>query len=119
MKRSSTDLLLVIDVQNDFCADGALAVPDANAVIAKINALGKHFPHQVLTQDWHPPGHQSFASSHSGKKPFETIMLSYGEQMLWPDHCVQGTPGADFHRDLVINEAELILRKGFFDEIDS
>jgi len=113
------DALLVIDVQNDFCPGGALAVPDGDAVVAPINRLGAAFAHVLLTQDWHPPGHGSFASSHPGRQPFETTRMPYGEQILWPDHCVQGTPGAALHRDLDLTRAELVLRKGFRREIDS
>ncbi len=113
------DALLVIDVQNDFCPGGALAVADGDAVVPLINRLAGKFAHILLTQDWHTPGHSSFASSHAGKQPFETITMPYGEQTLWPDHCVQGTPGADFHRDLDCTRAELVLRKGFRREIDS
>ena len=119
-----TDALLVIDVQNDFCPavngiGGALAVPDGDAVVPVINRLAQRFQHVILTQDWHPDGHISFASSHPGKQPFETTEVAYGTQTLWPDHCVQGTPGADFHPDLHIPHAALILRKGFRREIDS
>ncbi|MHA1600010.1 MAG: bifunctional nicotinamidase/pyrazinamidase [Alphaproteobacteria bacterium] len=113
------DALLIIDVQNDFCPGGALAVPDGDAVVPLINRLGDAFAHILLTQDWHTPGHTSFASSHTGKQPFETITMTYGEQTLWPDHCVQGTPGAEFHRDLDCTRGELVLRKGFRREIDS
>lgn len=113
------DALLVIDVQNDFCPGGALAVADGDAVVPPINRLAGKFAHILLTQDWHTPGHSSFASSHAGTQPFETIAMPYGEQTLWPDHCVQGTPGADFHRDLDCTRAELVLRKGFRREIDS
>jgi nicotinamidase/pyrazinamidase len=113
------DLLLVVDVQNDFCPGGALPAPSGDEVAPAINALAARFAHVVLTQDWHPAGHASFASSHPGKAPFETIALEYGEQVLWPDHCVQGTPGAEFHRDLEIRHAEAIVRKGFRPGIDS
>lgn len=113
------DLLLVIDVQNDFCPGGALAVPDGDAVVKPVNRLIESFAHVSLTQDWHPPGHSSFASSHPGRAPFETIELSYGPQVLWPDHCVQGTLGAQFHADLHSDKAQLILRKGYFQAIDS
>ena len=116
---SDTDVLLVVDVQNDFCPGGALAVPQGDQIIPLVNRLAAQFPRVVLTQDWHPPGHLSFASSHSGKAPFGAITLPYGEQVLWPDHCVQGTPGAEFHRDLDVRHAELVLRKGFRREIDS
>ena len=111
--------LVVVDVQNDFCPGGALEVPDGDAVVAVINAIAPRFPALVLTQDWHPPGHLSFASSHEGKAPFETTALPYGEQVLWPDHCVQGTHGAAFHRDLDTDGADLVLRKGFRRAIDS
>ncbi len=113
------DLLLVVDVQNDFCDGGALAVPGGDEVVEPINRVAQCFAHVVLTQDWHTPGHLSFASSHPGKKPLETIELDYGTQILWPDHCVQGTLGAEFHPDLHIPHAELILRKGYHREIDS
>lgn len=113
------DLLLVIDVQNDFCTGGALAVPEGEAVVAVANRLMPRLPLVVLTQDWHPEGHASFASSHAGKKPFETIELDYGEQVLWPDHCVQGTEGAAFHADLEVDRAALIVRKGYDPAIDS
>ena len=113
------DVLLVVDVQNDFCPGGALAVPDGDAVVPVVNDLARRFPHVVLTQDWHPAGHQSFASSHSGKQPFDTITLAYGEQVLWPDHCVQDSAGAAFHRGLDIPRAELVLRKGYHADIDS
>jgi nicotinamidase/pyrazinamidase len=113
------DALLVVDVQNDFCPGGALAVPDGDAVVPIINGLMARFAHVILTQDWHPAGHQSFASSHGGRQPFETIEVAYGPQILWPDHCVQGTAGAAFHAALSTDRAELILRKGFRREIDS
>ena len=119
LRPGPTDLLLVVDVQNDFCPGGALAVPDGDEVVPVVAALMPRFDHVVLTQDWHPPGHGSFASSHPGRRPFETIEAAYGEQVLWPDHCVQGTPGAAFHPDLDTSQAELILRKGFRREIDS
>ena len=111
--------LVVIDVQNDFCPGGALEVPDGDAVVPAINRLVPRFPACILTQDWHPPGHRSFASSHPGRAPFETTELPYGEQVLWPDHCVQGTAGAAFHPDLATAGADLVLRKGFRPEIDS
>jgi len=113
-----THALIVIDVQNDFCPGGALAVPGGDAVVAPINAMMPEFDAVILTQDWHPSGHSSFASSHSGKAPFDMTEMPYGPQVLWPDHCVQGTPGADFHPDLR-TEADLILRKGFRAQIDS
>ena len=114
-----SDVLLVIDVQNDFCPGGGLAVPGGNEVVPLINRLSRSFKHVVLTQDWHPAGHSSFASSHRGRAAFETISLAYGPQTLWPDHCIQDTGGAAFHRDLHIPHAELIIRKGFHPEIDS
>jgi nicotinamidase/pyrazinamidase len=116
---NACDVLLVIDVQNDFCPGRALAVPDGDVIIPAVNALARRFAHVVLTQDWHPPGHASFASSHPGKRPFETIELDYGTQILWPDHCVQGTEGARFHAGLDIPHAELVLRKGYARTIDS
>ncbi len=119
MKITPNDVLLVIDVQNDFCPGGALAVADGDAVIDPIHRAAQHFQHIILTQDWHTPDHNSFASAHPGKKPFEQIELPYGSQTLWPDHCVQGTSGADFHPALQLTRAELILRKGFRRAIDS
>ncbi|MDH3701932.1 MAG: bifunctional nicotinamidase/pyrazinamidase [Alphaproteobacteria bacterium] len=113
------DILLIIDVQNDFCDGGALAVPDGDAVVPAINRLAGEFPHMAMTQDWHPSDHLSFASAHPGKKPFETILLPYGEQVLWPDHCVQDSDGAAFHRALDLPRVELIVRKGFRRAIDS
>src|SRR6185295_19061702 len=113
------DALLIVDVQNDFCPGGALAVAGGDEVVPLINALAKNFEHLILTQDWHPAGHSSFASSHKGKKPFETIMMHYGSQTLWPDHCIQGSDGAAFHPWLDLTKAELILRKGFRPGIDS
>jgi nicotinamidase/pyrazinamidase len=113
------DVLLVIDVQNDFCPGGALAVPGGDEVIAPIHRIAPRFEHIVLTQDWHPANHSSFAASHAGKKPYDSIELAYGVQTLWPQHCVQGTPGAEFHPALQLTRAELILRKGFRPQIDS
>jgi nicotinamidase/pyrazinamidase len=113
------DVLLVVDIQNDFCPGGALAVPRGDEVVPLINRLATRFVHVVLTQDWHPAEHLSFASSHAGSKPYETIAVSYGAQILWPDHCVQGTPGAQFRQDLQIAHAELVLRKGYHRDIDS
>lgn len=115
----SAELLLVIDVQNDFCPGGTLAVPGGDEVVPVINRLGQRFAHVAMTQDWHPPGHQSFASSHPGRQPFEVTKVAYGDQVLWPDHCVQGTPGAAFHEALDLPRAELVVRKGFRKEIDS
>jgi nicotinamidase/pyrazinamidase len=119
MQVNSNSVLLVIDVQNDFCPGGALAVPGGDAVIPVIRRIAPRFEHIVLTQDWHTLDHQSFASAHAGKRPCEQIEVSYGAQTLWPDHCVQGTRGAEFHPDLQLTRAEMILRKGFRAEIDS
>ncbi|MGO4524728.1 bifunctional nicotinamidase/pyrazinamidase [Microvirga sp. 2MCAF35] len=113
------DVLIVVDVQVDFLPGGALAVPEGDAVIAPINRLAKLFRHVVLTQDWHPEGHASFASSHPAKQPFETTELNYGPQVLWPDHCVQGTSGAEIPRELDIPHAQLVIRKGYNAGIDS
>ncbi|MGE5566084.1 MAG: bifunctional nicotinamidase/pyrazinamidase [Parcubacteria group bacterium] len=114
-----SDVLLAVDAQVDFCPDGRLAVPKGDEVIEPINRLARAFDHVLLTQDWHPPGHQSFASSHPGRRPYEVIEAPYGEQILWPDHCVQGTPGAAFHPALDAPRAELVIRKGYHREIDS
>src|SRR5712664_3268332 len=114
-----TDVLAVIDVQNCFVPGGTLPVPEGDKIIPIINRLAPAFRHVVLTQDWHTKGHVSFASSHPGKKPFETVSLPYGTQVLWPDHCIQGTPDADLHKDLKIPHAELIIRKGYRKQIDS
>jgi nicotinamidase/pyrazinamidase len=114
-----SDVLIVVDVQNDFCPGGRLAVPHGDEVVAPINRLAAKFAHVVLTQDWHPAGHLSFASSHPGRQPFETITVDYGPQVLWPDHCVQGSAGATFHPALDIPHAALVLRKGFRRAIDS
>jgi nicotinamidase/pyrazinamidase len=116
---SASDVLIVVDVQNDFCPGGNLAVPRGDEIIPLINSLGSQFGNVVLTQDWHPSDHQSFASQHAGRQPYETITLSYGPQVLWPDHCVQNTPGAAFHRSLDIPHASLVLRKGMNRNIDS
>jgi nicotinamidase/pyrazinamidase len=113
------DLLLVVDVQNDFCPGGALAVPGGDEIVPIVNRLGRNFPHVILTQDWHPPGHSSFASAHLGRQAFDTIDMPYGRQVLWPDHCVQGTEGAAFHPGLDLPHAELVLRKGYHAGIDS
>jgi nicotinamidase/pyrazinamidase len=111
--------LLVVDIQYDFCPGGRLPVPGGDEIIPTINQLAKTFDHVLLTQDWHPEGHHSFASTHAGKRPFDRIKLPYGDQILWPDHCVQGSDGAQFHHDLDVDKAELIIRKGFRKEIDS
>ncbi|MGL3213954.1 bifunctional nicotinamidase/pyrazinamidase [Bradyrhizobium sp. BR 1433] len=119
MKIAPDDLFLVIDVQNDFCPGGALAVADGDAVVPVVNRLAGRFDHVVLTQDWHPAGHSSFATSHPGATPFSAIAMPYGPQTLWPDHCIQGSAGAAFHPDLAIDQAELVIRKGFRAAIDS
>lgn len=111
--------LIMIDIQNDFCPGGALAVADGDAIVPLVNRLQERFAVRVLTQDWHPAGHLSFASSHPGAAPFSTTEMPYGTQVLWPDHCVQGSDGAAFHRDLVTNGTDLVIRKGFRPEIDS
>ena len=113
------DVLVVVDIQNDFCPGGNLAVPRGDEVIAPVNRLARRFADVVLTQDWHPEGHQSFASHHPGRRPFDTVTAAYGPQVLWPDHCVQGTPGAAFHPALAVPHAGLIIRKGFRPAIDS
>ncbi len=119
MRPGEQDVLLVVDVQNGFVPGGHLAVGGGDEVVPVINRLARAFEHVVLTQDWHTPGHISFASSHPGKKPFETIALPYGTQVLWPDHCVQGTRDADLHPGLRITHAELVIRKGYRRHIDS
>ena len=111
--------LIVIDVQNDFCPGGALAVPGGDEIVAGINTLMAEAETVVLTQDWHPAAHSSFASSHDGKSPYDMIDMPYGPQVLWPDHCVQGSPGADFHPELDVTRAQMIVRKGFRPHIDS
>jgi nicotinamidase-related amidase len=119
MKQNEREVLLIVDVQNDFCPGGALAVPGGDEIVPAVNKLAAGFLHVILTQDWHPAGHTSFASSHPGKKPFDTIEVPYGQQTLWPDHCVQGTQGAAFHPRLDVPHAELVLRKGYRRAIDS
>ncbi|HJQ56994.1 MAG TPA: bifunctional nicotinamidase/pyrazinamidase [Vineibacter sp.] len=116
---TAKDALVVVDVQRCFTKGGSLAVPDGDAVVPLINGMAKKFANVVLTQDWHTPGHISFASSHPGKKPFDVIDLPYGKQVLWPDHCVQGTEGAGLHPDLAIPHAQLVIRKGFNPKVDS
>ena len=111
--------LLMIDIQNDFCPGGALAVVDGDGVVAVVNRLQERFGICVLTQDWHPADHSSFADNHDGAAPFSTMAMAYGEQVLWPAHCVQGTDGARFHAGLVTDSADLVLRKGFRAAIDS
>jgi nicotinamidase/pyrazinamidase len=117
-EQSMTHALIVIDVQNDFCPGGALAVPDGDAVVPVINGMMDRFDAVILTQDWHPAGHSSFASSHADASPYDMIDMPYGAQVLWPDHCVQGTDGAAFHRGLRV-DGDLVLRKGFRAGIDS
>jgi nicotinamidase/pyrazinamidase len=115
----STDALVVVDLQNDFCPGGALAVDRGDEIVPIVNQLARRFEHVILTQDWHPRGHISFASAHPGSRAYEVISASYGPQALWPDHCIQGTKGADFHSGVEIPRAELVLRKGFRTDIDS
>jgi len=119
LKPRPSDVLIVVDMQYDFMPGGALAVAEGDAIVPLVNRLAAKFENVVLTQDWHPPGHASFASSHAGAKPFETTRLAYGEQVLWPDHCVQGSRGAALHENLAIDRAILILRKGANREVDS
>ena len=119
IKIDDASALLVVDVQNCFLPGGSLAVKDGDQVIPVINKIAKGFAHVVMTQDWHTAGHVSFASSHGGKKPFETVDLKYGKQVLWPDHCVQGTDGAALSKDLSVPQAQLIIRKGFHKDVDS
>ena len=119
LRPGDDDVLVVIDVQNGFMPGGTLPVLDGDQVVPVINRLAPAFRHVVITQDWHTKGHISFASSHPGKKPFETVQLPYGTQVLWPDHCIQGTPDADLHKDLTIPHAELIIRKGYRQHVDS
>ena len=117
--RPADEALIVVDIQNDFCPGGALAVAEGDKIIRRVNGLMDEFQAVILTQDWHPADHSSFASNHPGHAPFETLTMSYGPQTLWPDHCVQGTTGAAFHRDLRTDPADLIIRKGFRVAIDS
>jgi nicotinamidase/pyrazinamidase len=119
MKMKQNSVLIVVDVQNGFMPGGGLPVPRGDEVVPVINALAAQFANVVLTQDWHPAGHASFASSYDGKAPYELIQLSYGDQVLWPDHCVQGTRDAQLHADLKIEHAQLIIRKGFHAGVDS
>lgn len=111
--------LLVIDLQNDFCPGGALAVPDGDSIVPEVNKLINQFEIIIQTQDWHPIGHSSFASSHEGKNPYDTIEVDYGEQVLWPDHCVEGSLGAEFHPELNTMKTQVIIRKGFRKDVDS
>lgn len=111
--------LLAVDIQNDFCPGGALGIERGDEILPAVNRLIEESEHVILTQDWHPAGHSSFASSHPGKNPFDTVQMAYGAQTLWPDHCVQGTEGADFHPDLRWTRAQLVIRKGFRLGVDS
>jgi nicotinamidase/pyrazinamidase len=115
----SSEALVVIDIQNDFCPGGALAVADGDKIIPLVNELISRYDNVVMTQDWHPAGHSSFASTHPGKAAFETVEMPYGQQTLWPDHCVQGSAGAAFHPDLRWTKADVVIRKGFHRAIDS
>jgi nicotinamidase/pyrazinamidase len=119
MKVSEHDVLIVVDVQNDFCTGGALAVPDGEKVVPAINRIARKFQNVVLTQDWHPKDHVSFASNHAHSKPYDQIELDYGPQVLWPEHCIQRTVGAELHKSLEIAHAGLVLRKGIHRNIDS
>jgi nicotinamidase/pyrazinamidase len=119
LKLGAKDMLIVVDVQNDFCPGGRLAVQKGDEVVPIVNELAKRFENVVITQDWHPSGHSSFATSHPGTKPFDSIKLPYGEQVLWPDHCVQGSDGAALHKDLAVAHAQLVVRKGWRKEVDS
>ena len=119
LKPGPKDALIVVDVQNDFCPGGRLAVQKGDEVVPVVNEIAKRFEIVVLTQDWHPPGHRSFATSHPGSKAFDSIRLAYGEQVLWPDHCVQGGDGAALHKDLAVPHAQLVLRKGWRKDVDS
>ncbi len=119
MNPGARDVLIVADVQNDFCPGGALAVPAGDEVVPVVNRIAKKFGNVVLTQDWHPPGHRSFASTHPGRRPFDIVKMPYGDQVLWPDHCVQGTEGAALRRDLSVPHAQLVIRKGWHREVDS
>jgi len=116
---NADEALIIIDVQNDFCPGGKLAVPGGDEIVGPINALMDQFANVVLSQDWHPAGHSSFASSHDGADPFSEMQMPYGPQMLWPDHCIQGSPGAEFHAGLNLNPAQMIVRKGYNPAVDS
>ena len=119
IKPTSTSALIVVDVQNCFVTGGTLPVPKGEEVVPIINRIAQGFENVVITQDWHTPGHASFASTHAGKKPFETTKLAYGTQVLWPDHCVQGSDDASLHKDLKIPQAQVIIRKGYHKDVDS
>ncbi|EIM98222.1 nicotinamidase [Paraburkholderia hospita] len=117
--KDASEVLLVVDVQNDFMPDGALAVARGDEIVPLVNQLARRFSHVVLTQDWHPPSHVSFAANHAGRQPFEMMTLPYGEQVLWPTHCVQNTPGAALHAELDIPHARAVIRKGHHADVDS
>lgn len=119
MAPTATDALVVVDIQNDFLPGGSLAVPDGDAIVPLVNELAARFPIAVATQDWHTAGHLSFASAHPGRKPFETADMPYGVQVLWPDHCVRGTHGAELAPGLDLARFQLVIRKGHHHEIDS
>ena len=119
MELSNRDVLVVVDMQNDFCEGGALPTADGHQVVPVINQVGQKFQNVVLTQDWHPEGHVSFASAHPGKQPLETVKMPYGDQILWPDHVVQNSWGAEFHPDLDLPHAQLVIRKGYLKDVDS
>mgnify|MGYP002635030563 CR=1 FL=1 len=119
MMTGDATALLMIDIQNDFCPGGALAVADGDAIVPITNGLSEHFPVQVLTQDWHPADHASFAANHSGADPFSVVQMPYGDQVLWPSHCVQGGAGAEFHPDLITHRTDVVIRKGYNSAIDS
>jgi nicotinamidase/pyrazinamidase len=119
IKPNAQSALIVVDVQNCFVTNGTLPVPKGEEVVPIINRIAQGFENVVITQDWHTPGHASFASTHAGKKPFETTKLAYGTQVLWPDHCVQGTDDAALHKDLKIPQAQVIIRKGYHKDVDS
>jgi len=117
--KDASEVLLVVDVQNDFMPNGALAVARGDEIVPLVNQLARRFSHVVLTQDWHPPSHVSFAANHAGRQPFEMVTLPYGEQVLWPTHCVQNTPGAALHAELDIPHARAVIRKGHHAGVDS
>ncbi len=119
MTRPTNEALIMIDIQNDFCTGGALAVEGGEEIVQRVNAMQDDFAVKVLTQDWHPQEHLSFADNHEGRQPYELIDMPYGAQILWPAHCVQGTKGAQFHKDLKTDSADLVVRKGFRSHIDS
>lgn len=119
LRISGGDVLIAVDIQKDFCPGGALAVPEGDRIVHPVNRVALLFDRVIMTQDWHPPGHDSFASSHPGKNPYDIIAMPYGDQVLWPDHCVQGTDGAGFHKGLSIRHCQMIIRKGFHRDIDS